>query len=202
MSLAEHWDDVFRTKPRTDVSWFEAEPTTSLELVRSVTTPSAAVIDVGAGTADLARRLASDGYQDITVLDISAIAIDSMAALFTDIDHKPNFVVADVTKWLPGRTYDVWHDRAVFHFMVTEEMRNDYRATLTRAVHPGGFAIIGAFAEDGPEQCSGITVARQSAESIAAFFSTDFELVRSFDRIHRTPRGVDQHFAWVTLRRC
>ena len=201
MSLAEHWDNVFRTKPRTDVSWFEAEPTTSLELVKSVTTASASVIDIGAGTADLARRLISDGYAAVTVLDISTIAIDSMAASFTDADHKPVFVVADVTKWLPGRTYDVWHDRAVFHFMVTDELRHGYKSALTRAVRPGGFAIIGTFAEDGPEQCSGITVARQSSESIAAFFSTDFELVRSFGRIHRTPHGVDQHFVWVVLRR-
>lgn len=201
MSLAGHWDNVFQTKSRTDVSWFEAEPTTSLELVRSVTTPSAAVIDVGAGTADLARRLISDGYADVTVLDISAIAIDSMAALFTDIDHKPNFVVADVTKWLPGRTYDVWHDRAVFHFMVTDELRNGYKSALTRAVRPGGFAIIGTFAEDGPEQCSGITVTRHSAESIADFFSAEFDPVRSLSRTHRTPHGVDQHFVWVTLHR-
>ena len=201
MSLAEHWDNVFRTKPRTDVSWFEAEPTTSLELVKSVTTTSASVIDIGAGTADLARRLISDGYADVTVLDISTIAIDSMAASFTDADHKPVFVVADVTKWLPGRTYDVWHDRAVFHFMVTDELRNGYKSTLTRAIHPGGFAIIGTFAKDGPEQCSGITVTRHSPESIADFLSTDFDPVRSLGRIHRTPHGVDQHFVWVTLRR-
>ena len=201
MSLAEHWDNVFRAKPRTDVSWFEAEPTTSLELVKSVTSPSTSVIDVGAGTADLARRLINDGYADITVLDISAIAIDSMAASFTDADHKPNFVLADVSKWFPVRTYDMWHDRAVFHFMVTEEMRNGYRATLTRAVHPGGFAIIGTFADDGPEQCSGITVARHTAESIAHFFEAEFDLVQSFNQIHRTPQGADQHFVWVILSR-
>ena len=201
MNLAEHWDNVLRTKPRNDVSWFEAEPTTSLELVESVTSPSASVIDVGAGTADLARRLINDGYADITVLDISAIAINSMAASLTDADHTPDFVVADVTKWVPGRTYDVWHDRAVFHFMVTDELRNGYKSTLTHAVDPGGFAIIGTFAEDGPEQCSGITVAKQSAESIAHFFEAEFDLVQSFNRIHRTPHGADQHFVWVILRR-
>lgn len=201
MGLAEHWDNVFRTKPRNEVSWFEAEPTTSLDLVKSVATPSASVIDVGAGTADLAWRLINDGYADVTVLDISAIAIDSMAASFAETDQKPDFIVADVTEWLPGRTYDVWHDRAVFHFMVTDELRNGYKSTLTRAVHPGGFAIIGTFAEDGPEQCSGITVTRHSAESIADLFSTEFDLLQSFNRVHRTPHGVDQHFVWVILRR-
>ena len=201
MSLAEHWDDVFRTKPRTDVSWFEAEPTTSLELVKSVTTPSASVIDIGAGTADLARHLLAAGYGDVTVLDISKVAIDAMAESFADADHKPAFIATDVTKWLPDRTYDVWHDRAVFHFMVTDELRNGYKSALTRAVHPGGFAIIGTFAEDGPEQCSGITVTRHSSESIADFFSTEFDPVQSLGRIHRTPLGVAQHFVWVTLRR-
>jgi SAM-dependent methyltransferase len=102
MSLAEHWGNVFQTKPRTDVSWFEAEPRTSLELVKAVTTPSAAVIDIGAGTADLARWLIDDGCTDVTVLDISVIAIDSMAASFADVDDKPDFVVADVTKWTPS----------------------------------------------------------------------------------------------------
>jgi len=201
VSLAEHWDNVFRTKPRTDVSWFEAEPTTSLELVKSVTSRSASVIDVGAGTADLARRLINDGYADITVLDISAIAIDSMAASFADNDRKPNFIVADVSSWLPDRTYDVWHDRAVFHFMVTDELRNGYKIALTRAVRPGGFAIIGTFTDDGPDQCSGITVARHTAESIAHFVEAEFDLVQSFNRIHRTPHGADQHFVWVILRR-
>lgn len=201
MGLAEHWDNVFQTKTRTEVSWFEAEPTTSLELVKSVASPSAALIDVGAGTADLVRRLIDDGYADTTVLDISAISIDSMAASFAETDRKPNFIVADVTKWTPGRTYDVWHDRAVFHFMVTDELRNGYKSALTRAVHPGGFAIIGTFAEDGPERCSGITVTRHSSESIADFFSTDFDPVKSLGRIHRTPLGVAQHFVWVTLRR-
>jgi len=201
MGLAEHWDNVFETKTRTDVSWFEAEPTTSLELVKSVTTPSAAVIDIGAGTAVLAWWLIDDGYTDVTVLDISTIAIDSMTASFADVDDKPDFVVADVTKWTPGRTYDVWHDRAVFHFMVTDEMNNGYKSALARAVHPGGFAIIGTFAKDGPEQCSGITVARHSAESIANQFSEEFELIDTLDQLHRTPHGVDQHFVWVTLRR-
>ena len=201
MGLAEHWDNVFQTKTRTEVSWFEAEPTTSLKLVKSVASPSAALIDVGAGTADLVRRLIDDGYADTTVLDISAIAIGSMAASFAETDRKPNFIVADVTKWLPGRTYDVWHDRAVFHFMVTDELRNGYKSALTRAVRPGGFAIIGTFAEDGPEQCSGITVTRHSAESIADFFSAEFDPVRSLSQTHRTPHGVDQHFVWVTLHR-
>jgi len=201
MGLAEHWDNVFGTKPRTEVSWFEAEPTTSLELVKSVTTPSASVIDIGAGTADLARHLLAAGYGDVTVLDISKVAIDAMAESFADADHKPAFIATDVTTWLPGRTYDVWHDRAVFHFMVTDELRNGYKSALTRAVRPGGFAIIGTFAEDGPEQCSGITVTRHSAESIADFFSAEFDPVQSLGRIHRTPHGVDQHFVWVVLRR-
>lgn len=201
MTNSNHWDHIFETKSRHDFSWFEDEPTMSLHLVQSVSTPGSSVIDVGAGTSDLARLLVTLGYVDVTALDISQKALESTAeSVVNDVD-KPTFVVADVAAWSPTRTFDVWHDRAVFHFMVTDDLREGYKATLSRAVTPGGFAIIGTFAENGPEQCSGIAVARQSVESLANFFAEEFALVDSFDQIHRTPHGGDQHFVWVILRR-
>lgn len=200
MDYAEHWNNVFRTRSSTEVSWFEANPTTSLGLIRKVSKNSDSVIDIGAGRSNLARHLLQDGYTDVTLLDISSEALEATGLTFMDAEPRPKFIAADITTWLPGRTYDVWHDRAVFHFMITNEMRNRYVSAASEAIRPGGIALLGTFASEGPEQCSGINVMRYSTESLVDCFQPTFDLIDSHTQMHRTPTGNVQPFIWATFR--
>lgn len=201
MSRQAHWESVFSTKAATDVSWFEAEPATSLELVLSVSTPQDSVIDVGAGAAHLVDRLLDFGYRDVSVLDVSATALNVVRERLQHRSVTPSYITADITQWIPDRSYDVWHDRAVFHFMTDQQMRSAYVLAASRAVKAGGHAIIGTFALDGPEACSGIQVSRHSPDTLAAQFAENFELIDSKSVRHRTPSGSDQSFVWAVLKR-
>ena len=196
-----HWEDVYCTKAVTDVSWFETEPTMSLEMIGRFAGPDASVIDIGAGASLLADRLIARGHVDVAVLDVSAKALETVRGRFAGSPVAPEFIVADVTAWQPLRTWDVWHDRAVFHFMVTQDMRDGYARAMTTAVRPGGHAIVATFSPQGPEQCSGISVVRHSADDLAARFSGAFDPVEHASHVHTTPWGVDQPFTWVVLRR-
>ena len=201
MTSAENWETVHRTKPPTDTSWFEPEPEVSLRLVESVAGPMSSLIDIGAGTSFLVDRLLQRGWRDITLLDVSTTALTDTRARFVNAEVEPDLVIADVTEWIPRRIFDVWHDRAVFHFMSTPELRDRYRRALSHAVRPGGHVVIGTFAENGPQQCSGINVARYSVTSLVAEFDPAFRCVASEQHVHHTPWGAEQPFTWVVLRR-
>ena len=196
-----HWEDVYGAKAVTDLSWFESEPTVSLDMIGRFAGPGASVIDIGAGASLLADRLIARGHTDVAVLDVSSKALETVRDRFAGAHDSPQFVVADVTTWQPPRTWDVWHDRAVFHFMVTQEMRDGYVRAMAAAVRPGGHAIVATFSPEGPEQCSGIPVVRHSADDLAARFSGAFDLVEHASHVHTTPWGADQSFTWVVLRR-
>jgi len=212
-SAAEHWDTVYATKATDEVSWFQRQPTTSQRLLTLASSPSGAVIDVGAGASTLVDTLLDAGWSDVTVLDVSAKALalvrDRVSDRVIDRPHGPpderrksaSFVVADALSWQPERTYDAWHDRAVFHFLVLPEQRDQYVATASRAVRPGGVLVLGAFAADGPTQCSGLPTARYDAEELAAAFGPGFSLEHSEREEHRTPGGAVQPFTWAVLRR-
>ena len=200
-STTDHWENVYGTKDSADVSWFEPEPTMSLAMIDRVAGPGDSVIDIGAGASFLVDRLVARGHTDVTVLDVSSRALDAVRGRFAGAGVEPGFVVADVTMWRPARTWDLWHDRAVFHFMVTPEMRAGYARAMSAAVRPSGHAIVATFAPDGPEQCSGITVARYGADELAAEFSDAFDPVDSARDVHTTPWGAQQQFTWVVLRR-
>ena len=186
-----HWENVWSTKQPTEVSWFQAEPTRSVELVRAACS-NGSVIDIGGGSSLLATALFELGYDDITVLDI---------ALAANINHRATRIVADITAWTPTRTYDVWHDRAAFHFLTSAFDAATYGRAMAATLAPGGHAIIGTFALDGPEQCSGLPVVRYDAATLAGCFAADFDLVSSDDDFHLTPWQSTQHFTFVTLRR-
>ncbi|NMM32849.1 MAG: class I SAM-dependent methyltransferase [Phycicoccus sp.] len=216
-SAAEHWDTVYGTKATDEVSWFQRQPTTSLRLITSMSPPSGAVIDVGAGASTLVDTLLDAGWSDVTVLDVSAKALALVRDRVNDRVNEPagdrpldlpserpepaSFVVANVLSWQPERTYDAWHDRAVFHFLVGSEQRDQYVATASRAVRPGGVVVLGTFAADGPTQCSGLPTARYDAEGLAAVFEPGFSLEHSEREEHMTPGGAVQPFTWVVLRR-
>lgn len=200
MTEAAHWDDVYRTRAHDSLSWFQPSADISLALITSVADPAAiSVIDVGAGTSPLADALLTAGCTDLTLVDLSETALATTSARLNE-PASVTTVVGDITDWDPGRTYDLWHDRAVFHFL-SGPGRDMYVATAERSIREGGHIVIGTFADDGPTRCSDRDVARYSADQLAAVFANGFETVTTHDEHHLTPKDIDQHFTWVVLRR-
>ena len=204
MNAAErqaHWESVYTTKSEREVSWFQETPAPSLELLALIgATRRSAVIDVGGGASRLVDCLVAQGYEDITVLDLSPAALAAAKARLADQVDRIQWIAADVTTWAPSRAYDVWHDRAAFHFLTNSADQTAYRDCLRRALRRGGYAIIGTFALDGPQMCSGLPVARWDAESLGAFLGPDFVLVDARSHEHETPRGAKQRFQFSTFR--
>lgn len=203
MNRKEHWEQVYLTKQPTDVSWYQVRPTLSLELLESLGVgESTRVIDVGGGDSTLVDSLIEREAGRVTVLDISGAALERARARLGARATEVDWVEGDVTRVaLPADSVDIWHDRAVFHFLVDESDRRRYVALATRAIRPGGALVLGTFALDGPVRCSGLPVAHYSAELLAAEFGDDFELARSVRDVHRTPSGAEQPFTFVVLRR-
>lgn len=194
-----HWDDAYATRGADGVSWFEAEPSTSLELIEALgIPPDAAVLDVGAGVSFLADRLVERGFSDVTVLDLSSVALDEVGARVKGAGVER--VHADVLSWRPGRRYDVWHDRALFHFLVEESDRAAYLEALRAALALGGVVVLATFAPDAPERCSGLPVRRHSADDLAAFLGAGFKLAETRREEHVTPRGAVQPLTWIAGR--
>ena len=197
-----HWENIYTTKREAEVSWFQEIPAPSLELIALVgATRRSAIIDVGGGAARLVDCLVSQGFEDVTVLDLSAAALDVAKARLGEKGRQVNWLAADATTWEPPRTYDVWHDRAAFHFLTDADDQSAYVARLRRALKPGGHVIIGSFAPDGPEKCSGLTVARHDAETLGQVFGAEFVLIDARRHEHATPRGATQRFQFSTFRR-
>jgi len=198
----EHWETVYETKDATSVSWYEPEATTSLALIQSVTTRrSEAVIDVGGGASRLVDGLLAAGYTDVSVLDISATALDvARKRLGPDAAHV-RWIATDLLTWVPDRQFDTWHDRAVLHFLTDAADQVAYARLLGAAVRSGGHAVIGTFAPDGPTKCSGLPVQRHDAHSLVELVGSGFDLVAEQRETHTTPAGANQAFRWSVLRR-
>lgn len=197
---AGHWDDRYRTVGSRSVSWFADEPTTSLRLLRAAGLGvTSSVIDVGGGASHLVDRLLDAGTTDVTVVDVSQVALDEAAARVGA--DRAAWVCTDLLDWTPDRQWDLWHDRAVLHFLTTPAEVATYRRLVGRAVADGGHAVVGGFATDGPTTCSGLHVARRSPDEVAAVFGPTFEVVEHHREVHRTPSGAEQPFTWVVLRR-
>ena len=197
---SDHWDSVYGTRQIDELSWFQFEPTMSLELIRSLRPRPTSMIDVGAGASLLADRMVEDGMDRVTVLDISRWALEPVSERLGD-HPSISIVVADITDWSPQQTWDLWHDRAVFHFLTEPAARTAYTTAAARAVAPGGVAVVGCFASGGPTQCSGLPIVQYGPEGLAAQFSPAFELERSEHEVHQTPGGLTQPFTWVVMRR-
>lgn len=196
-----HWNDVYRTKGDNDVSWFEEVPRLSLELIGEHARPDSAIIDIGGGASRLPDALLAAGYADVTVLDISAEALARARARVQQAGREADWIVSDVTRWRPERTYDLWHDRAAFHFLTDPADRAAYRDVLDAALRGGGTAIIATFAPDGPEKCSGLPVVRHDGASIAAVLGSGFSLERELRHDHHTPWGSVQKFQFSVFRK-
>jgi SAM-dependent methyltransferase len=198
-----HWEAVYGQKGETEVSWFQKSPELSLELITALApAPHAAIIDVGGGASRLVDELLKRGYRDISVLDLSQAALQAAQTRLGAQAAKVTWIAADATQWRPARTYDLWHDRAAFHFLTSDEDRARYLARLTQALKPGGHAIIATFALDGPETCSGLPIMRHDAASLKEMLGQAFALVETRAHGHLTPWGSVQKFQFSIFGRC
>lgn len=194
------WNTAYAERGIEDVSWAQVHPDGSMAAIEAIDVPPrAAVIDVGGGASTFSQALADRGFTDLTVLDLSEMALEAARDAFRDASI--DWVSADVLHWAPDRRYDVWHDRAVWHFFVEEADRQAYRDTLRSALAPGGAVIVETFAPDGPDSCSGLPVVRYDEDALAEALGDDLELEASGREDHRTPAGDVQKYVWVAMRR-
>ncbi len=197
---ADHWENVYTTKPDDSVSWFEQSPAFSLELIDATGDRKASVIDIGGGASRLVDALVARGSTHVAVVDLSARALRIAKARLGAKAGVVEWIVGDVTTWKPARQYGIWHDRAAFHFLNAPQEQAAYAKTLHAAVESGGFAIIGTFALGGPEKCSGLPVTQHDAASIARILGPDFRLVDQRRYDHVTPGGTVQKFQFSTFQ--
>ena len=198
----EHWEQVYTTKAADSVSWFQERADSSLRLLqRTGASLSASIIDVGGGASTLIDDLLSNGYTNLTVLDISAQALSVAKNRLGSRASNIHWIEANITKTsLPAHSFDIWHDRAVFHFLTSAGDRAAYIQAVLKAVKPGGHVIIATFAEDGPTQCSGLPVMRYSAEDLRSEFGESFLLLHHEKELHHTPSGQIQQFVYCHFR--
>lgn len=202
MNRKHHWEQVYATKSADSVSWFQEHAGQSLHIIHDVgTCKDAAIIDVGGGASILVDELLAEGYRDISVLDISSAALEVSQHRLGEVADAVDWVIGDITKVkLARHRYDIWHDRAVFHFLTDPVDRQAYVRQVVRSVRPGGYVIVATFAEDGPEKCSGLATVRYRPETLHAEFGENFRLVGHEAETHHTPAGKTQQFVYCYCR--
>ncbi len=202
MNAKTHWENIHQTKAPTQVSWYQEHSLLSLQFIAHTGIDKAGpIIDVGGGISTLADDLLTDGYKNVSVLDISAISLQTTQQRLGSQAKKVTWIESDVTQaQLPYQFYDVWHDRAVFHFLIQAEDRQQYIETVRHSVKPGGHVIVATFAPDGPSQCSGLDVVRYSEVGLHNEFGEGFEVVDSSRETHHTPFGTEQRFMYCYCR--
>lgn len=206
-----HWENVYATKGEGEVSWYQENPAPSLELIALAgLSEEASIIDIGGGASRLVDGLVERNFAQVTILDLSAAALDAAKARLKarlggqgmgDKGSGVKWVTADITSWEPNQTYDLWHDRAAFHFLTEPADQSAYLDRLRKAVKRGGHVVIGTFAPDGPEQCSGLPIVRYDAASLSAILGADFKLIDTRRHDHATPWGALQRFQFSTFCR-
>jgi SAM-dependent methyltransferase len=202
MDARTHWEKVYTTKAPDQVSWYRPHLETSLALIeQSARSRNDSIIDVGGGESTLVDDLLARGFQNITVLDVSQIAIDVTKKRLGQVADRVRWLVADITQAeLESGAYNVWHDRAVFHFLTAPQHRVAYVRQVARSVRPGGYVIVGTFGPDGPTKCSGLDIVRYDAESLHDQFGSGFRLIDSSKELHKTPFGTTQQFLYCYCR--
>ncbi|TBR23972.1 MAG: class I SAM-dependent methyltransferase [Candidatus Nitrosotenuis sp.] len=200
--IKEHWEDVWTRKKSNQVSWYQEYPKTSIELILS-TNPSkdASIIDVGSGDSNLVEKLLDLGFSDITVLDISAKALERAKERLGKRAEMVKWLEYDIREFDTNDRYDIWHDRALLHFLTSEEDLKNYAELTRKHVKEGGYVILSTFSTNGPMMCSGLDTKQFSEESMKKLFSNGFEYVKSFEEEHKTPFGVDQIFIYTVFRK-
>jgi trans-aconitate methyltransferase len=195
-----HWEKVYATKQPHEVSWTQEKPTTSLDFIHSFDMPKTAkIIDIGGGDSHLVDFLLDEGFENITVLDISENALNKAQKRLGDKAKNVHWIVSDITKFKPKMQYDVWHDRATFHFLTEKNQIQYYKNLTQRAVK--SFLTIGTFSENGPEKCSGLTIKKYDATALSTELSTHFDKIRCINEDHTTPFGTQQNFTFCSFRK-
>ena len=203
MQSKDHWEKVYTTKSTDEVSWFQEHAESSLRLIQETGVAlDAAIIDIGGGASTLTDDLLAKGYSNLSVLDLSIASLHAAQKRLGDLANQIIWLEADITKIeFPIHSFDVWHDRAVFHFLTSIEEREAYVQAVLRAVKPGGHVIVATFAEDGPLQCSGLPVKRYNKDELHAEFGDNFLLLKHEKESHNTPFGTLQQFTYCYCRK-
>ncbi len=196
----EHWQNIYATKGMQEVSWFQQVPETSLALIQKVApNKDAAIIDVGGGDGFLVDELLKLGYTNITILDISENAINRAKARLGDVANKVKWLVSDITKFVPTEKYDVWHDRAVFHFLTEKKDKEKYKQLVNKNVE--GYFVLATFSDEGPYKCSGLEICKYSELDLKNQFNDSFTVVESFKMNHKTPFDTTQNFTFSVFQK-
>lgn len=202
MDKKTHWEEIYTESKPDEVSWYQSSPELSLRMIEAARLSlSNPIIDVGGGACKLVDQLAALGYKNLTVLDISAKALDHAKTRLGKAAKKIQWVESDVTEFKPKSRYALWHDRAVFHFLTNQNDRARYLEALNRSLSPGGHVVIATFALNGPEQCSGLPVQRYSHELLEKTLGNDYQLISKDQESHLTPWGKKQQFIYALFRR-
>jgi SAM-dependent methyltransferase len=200
-SRQAHWEGVYTHKSESEVSWFQENPALSIEMIKQVgATAASAIVDIGGGASRLVDNLIDRDFEEVPVLDLSETALEEAKARLGIRAKQVQWIVADATVWEPIKAYDIWHDRAAFHFLTEDRDRAAYVARLERALKVGGYAIIATFALDGPERCSGLSVVRYDPASLGETLGQSFQLVDARRHAHATPWGTEQSFQFSVFR--
>ncbi len=199
--LKSHWENIYQTKSPSEVSWYQTYPALSLQLIQKTGITSEPLIDVGGGASILTDYLLEQGLRNLTVLDLSAAALQQIKDRLGDKAHQIHWIEADVTQFQPSQSYFCWHDRAVFHFLTNAEARRCYVDKVKSAISYNGYVIIATFAINGPKKCSGLEIVQYDDEKIRAEFGASFTLLEVQHETHLTPAGVEQNFSYFLLNK-
>lgn len=202
MSDSQFWNNVYATKSETQNSWFQETPTKSLELIKELNLKSdSQIIDIGGGDSHLADYLMDLGFSNISVLDISSVSLDKAKARLKEKASKVTFITSDVTTFKPEHKFDLWHDRAAFHFLTTPEQVEKYLYIVNDALKVGGNLIISTFSKTGPEKCSGLPITQYSEQDLKSLFGRYFQHTKCFEDIHTTPWDSKQAFVYCVFKK-
>ena len=202
MNKKEHWEKVFATKQETEVSWFQKKPETSLDFFKNNAIPKdAKIIDIGGGDSHLIDNLLEMGYINLYLLDISENAINRIKKRLGRKASQVTFIISDVLEYKPEIKFDVWHDRASFHFLTSPEDIATYSDIVTHALNDKGYLFLGTFSENGPLKCSGLEISQYSEAKFKKIFENDFDLKMSFTQDHQTPFETVQNFIFCTFQK-
>ncbi len=200
MEKKKHWENIYQTKKIDGVSWYQETPYESIELIKKFSTSNSdTIIDIGCGKGFLADNLLKLNYENITLVDISLNALKEVKERLNN--ESLNFIETDVLNLKLGKNFDIWHDRAVFHFITDKESVEKYISLCNEYIGDGGKLIIGTFAEDGPLKCSGLEIKRYSVENLKELFKENFEFIEGFKKLHRTPFDTEQSFTFCVFRK-
>jgi 2-polyprenyl-3-methyl-5-hydroxy-6-metoxy-1,4-benzoquinol methylase len=199
-SNQEYWDNIYTKNRPDEVSWFQKEPTLSLNLIQRLSDNNASIIDIGGGASVLADCLLKLSYSNIAVLDISEMAIDHTKRRLEEHATKVEWYVKDISDFIPSHQFDIWHDRAVFHFLMDPKSRALYIKALKNTLRARGYAIIATFAQDGPKKCSGLDIVQYDGLSMQHELGDEFELLEHQFEMHLTPKGNQQHFNYFLFQ--